>query len=100
MFSVTDSPPELQLPLKLTLRGESVAVLDAVGISVCHIYYDDGCPVRRSVRQRMTKEDAITVGKTVARALTRLVAGDGEERPQHENGPVDAEPRSSQHPPR
>lgn len=72
-----DSLPNLRLPLKLSLHSECVAICDAADISVCYIHYDDGCPVRRSVRKRLTKEEAIEVGKIVARALTTLVQDGG-----------------------
>ena len=68
-----DEPPDLRLPLKLSLRDESLAIHDAFGTSVCIIFYDDGCPVRRSVRNRLTKAEAIKVGRLVARALTGAI---------------------------
>lgn len=86
-FSVNDSPPTLCLPLKVTLHDECVAIRDADDISVCYIYYDDGCPVRRSVRQRLTKEAAIEIGKAVARALTNA-AGHWSGGRKSENGRV------------
>lgn len=69
---MSDTPSRLRLPLKIRLGRESVGIHDAAGTLVCFVYFDEGCAVRRSVRQRLTKDEAIAIAKVIARALTRL----------------------------
>jgi len=67
-----------RLPLKITEHEEAFGITDAAGKSVAWIYFDDGCPVRRSVRKRMTKDEAVETAKAIARALTER-AKEGED---------------------
>lgn len=59
----------VKLPLRLYQYQESFGIQDAEGYSVCYLYFDDD-PKRRIVTKRMTKAEAESVAKQIARALT------------------------------
>lgn len=63
------NPEGMKLPLRLYQYDESFGIRDAEGYSVCYLYFDDD-PKRRIVTKRMTKAEAESVAKQIARALT------------------------------
>lgn len=63
------NPARMKLPLRLYQYEESFGIQDAEGYSVCYLYFDDD-PKRRIVTKRMTKAEAESVAKQIARALT------------------------------
>jgi hypothetical protein len=53
-------------PWRCVEKGESYAILDATGFVICHLYFEDE-PTRRSVTQRLTKEEARRIAANIAR---------------------------------
>lgn len=60
----------MKLPLKITRYEESFGITDAVGTSICYVYFDEDPGTRRNVRKRLSMEDAEAIAKQIARSLT------------------------------
>lgn len=57
-------------PYTLVEHDESFGIRVQDGVTIAYVYFDTGTdPVSRSVRKRMTKEQARAVVETIMRAL-------------------------------
>lgn len=68
-FLFQPTPHGNQTPWRVEEHSESYVVLDARGQQLAFIYFEDE-PLRQSVMQRITKDDAWQL----ARAITRIPA--------------------------
>lgn len=58
------------LPLRITAHAESFGITDAAGLHVAYVYFGAGDKAQRQAANRMTREEAESVAKIIARALT------------------------------
>ncbi len=59
----------MKLPLRIVRSGESCRVLEAVGVALCHLYFEDE-PSRRAMMKRLTSAQAEALARAIARHLT------------------------------
>jgi hypothetical protein len=57
------------LPLHIKKSGESFVVEDAHGKALAYVYFEDE-PTRQAAANRLSSNDANTVARAIARALT------------------------------
>lgn len=60
----------MKLPLRISRYAESFIIKDAHDISICAIYFDSGNDSERSIRKRLSEEEAEDLAKRIARLLT------------------------------
>lgn len=64
-------PPTFAKPWKLEERGESFVVMDAAGVTLAFVYFEDD-RTRRDFTKRLSKADARTMAEQIHQ-LPRLV---------------------------
>lgn len=60
----------MKLPLKIAAHAESFGITDAAGTIIAYVYFGVGDETQRQAAKRMTRDEAESVAKTIARALT------------------------------
>lgn len=57
-------------PLRITAHAESFGISDAAGTIIAYVYFGVGDATQRQAAKRMTRDEAESVAKQIARALT------------------------------
>lgn len=60
----------MKLPLKIHRYDASFGIKDAAGTTICYVYFDEGNPGERAIRNLMSEEEAEPIAKQIARLLT------------------------------
>ena len=60
----------MRLPLKITRHDESFGITDASGISIAYVYFGTADETQRFAAKRMRLDEAESVARQIARALT------------------------------
>lgn len=63
------NPFGLTFPLRIATKGESVQIVDQIGVTAAYVYICDE-PERRRETRRVSREQGIEIAKVAARALT------------------------------
>jgi len=58
-------------PWKVEENGESYVVVDALGVRLAHIYFENE-PIRQGIAKRMSKDDAWQLARTITRVPALL----------------------------